>query len=48
MALLKYEMCCTECARQYLVLAHADETETPNKCPFCGNDTTEVEDDDQG
>lgn len=44
MALLKYEMKCSneDCGKTAIILVEPEETEVPNKCPFCSGDSFEV------
>jgi hypothetical protein len=42
-SLLKFEMQCEDdlCDKKYVILVDPEETETPNVCPFCGNNASE-------
>ena len=44
MALLKYELKCTDdtCSKRVIVLVDQDEQDLPCKCPFCSADVLEV------
>lgn len=43
MAFLKYDMKCSneECGKSIIVVVDAEETATPNICPFCGGESAE-------
>lgn len=44
MALMKFQLECNSCEKNYLVLVHPEEIMNPSYCPFCGVDGVEEPD----
>ena len=48
MSLLKYEISCRneDCGKTVIILVDPEESQSPNICPFCGDESSETTNED--